>query len=293
MHKYDLAISHQFAAMLIFVFSFGIGLAAWLGYELASRKYNPINYAVHYADQEEIQKVNVVEKQYVEQIENLIKHIGRIEANLIRINALGAHLVEFAQLSPEEFNFDTSPAMGGPLINMEPASLINTIIELERQVEIRFNQLNTLNKILQFQRQHRELKFDSKGSPVKKGWISSYFGHRIDPITGQRAWHGGVDIVAPEGAPIKALASGIVTQSAERGAYGNLIEINHGNGLATRYGHNKKLLVKTGQLVKKGQTIALLGSTGRSTGPHVHLEVHKNGQSVDPGHYFPDLMKKS
>lgn len=289
----DLAISHQFAAILLFIFTAGMGLAVWLGYEIAERKYthNIPYFAVHHNIEDDRNKILEWQKQNAQQIELLTNHLGRIEANLIRINALGAHLVEYANLSPEEFNFEQAASIGGPYIPLEANSLLSTIKELDRVIDIRLNQLSALNQILQFKKQRHELTFDNKGKPVN-GWISSYFGPRIDPITHQKAWHSGVDIVAKEGAPIKALAGGIVTQSAVKGAYGYMVEIDHGNGLKTRYGHNKSLLVKTGQLVKKGQAIALLGSSGRSTGPHVHLEVHKDGKTVDPGLYFADLRRR-
>lgn len=291
--KSDLAISHQFAAILLFIFTSAIGLSIWLGYEIACRKHANSNtyFAVHYStDDADRNKLLEWQKQNAQQIDVLTRHIGRIEANLIRINALGAHLVEYANLSREEFNFEQAAAVGGPYIPLEPNALLTTIKEFDRLIDIRLNQFSALNQILQFRKQRHELSFDNKGKPVN-GWISSYFGPRKDPLTGEKAWHSGVDIVAKEGAPIKALAAGIVTQSAVKGAYGYLVEIDHGSGLKTRYGHNKALLVKTGELVKKGQSIALLGSSGRSTGPHVHLEVHKDGKTVDPGLYFTDLRR--
>jgi murein DD-endopeptidase MepM/ murein hydrolase activator NlpD len=115
-----------------------------------------------------------------------------------------------------------------------------------------------------------------------QGWISSYFGHRADPFTGRNAFHRGLDFAGPAGAEVVAVASGVVTYSKERFGYGKCVEINHGNGYVTRYAHNQRLLVALGETVQKGQAIAQIGSTGRSTGPHLHFEVLKQGRAVDP-----------
>jgi murein DD-endopeptidase MepM/ murein hydrolase activator NlpD len=117
---------------------------------------------------------------------------------------------------------------------------------------------------------------------VLEGYVSSYFGERQDPFTGHEAWHKGVDFAGQAGAEVVAVAAGIVTRSESSHGYGNLVEINHGNGYVTRYGHSQALLVKTGDIVTRGQPVATIGSTGRSTGPHVHFEVLRNGQHVNP-----------
>jgi murein DD-endopeptidase MepM/ murein hydrolase activator NlpD len=124
------------------------------------------------------------------------------------------------------------------------------------------------------------------GRPVESGWISSGYGRRSDPITGKRTLHEGVDFAGKSGSDILAVASGVVVFAGEKSGYGRLVEIDHGNGLSTRYGHNSKLLVQEGEVVKQGQTIALLGSTGRSTGPHVHFEVLRGGRHVNPARYL-------
>jgi murein DD-endopeptidase MepM/ murein hydrolase activator NlpD len=126
------------------------------------------------------------------------------------------------------------------------------------------------------------------GSPVKNGWVSSGYGKRTDPFTGKKEFHKGVDFAGKAGSEVLSVGDGIVSWVGERTGYGNLVEITHGNGYVTRYGHNKKLLVAVGDTVKKGQQIAVLGSTGRSTGPHVHLEVVHNDQQVNPSKYITD-----
>ena len=120
------------------------------------------------------------------------------------------------------------------------------------------------------------------GRPITKGWLSSYYGVRKDPFSGKPAVHKGLDFAGKEDGEIIATGSGVVTWADDRYGYGQLIEINHGKGLKTRYGHNKKLLVKVGEVVSKGQVIARMGSTGRSTGPHVHYEILRNNAQIDP-----------
>jgi murein DD-endopeptidase MepM/ murein hydrolase activator NlpD len=124
------------------------------------------------------------------------------------------------------------------------------------------------------------------GKPVAGGWVSSHFGYRSDPFTGHRAWHKGVDIAGKTGTDVVAVAAGVVTRADNVTGYGNMVEIDHGEGYVTRYGHNKENKVKAGDLIEKGQVIAAMGSTGRSTGSHVHFEVYKNGRVVDPSSYI-------
>jgi murein DD-endopeptidase MepM/ murein hydrolase activator NlpD len=125
-----------------------------------------------------------------------------------------------------------------------------------------------------------------QGRPVDEGAITSTFGERLDPITGHYAFHPGVDFAAPEGTSVMSVATGVVTWAGPHPAYGNLVEVNHGNGYSTRYGHNEKVLVKVGDTVLKGQTLALSGSTGRSTGPHVHFEVLRDGAVINPASFI-------
>ncbi|HET7676060.1 MAG TPA: M23 family metallopeptidase [Gammaproteobacteria bacterium] len=131
---------------------------------------------------------------------------------------------------------------------------------------------------------HRNLhqEMQPSGRPVKGGWISSYFGRRVDPITGRMGFHPGIDFAGKLGSPVHAVAAGVVTWAGPWFGYGNLVEIDDGSGYATRYGHNEKILVKVGQTVAKGQVISLMGSTGHSTGPHVHLEVLYHGREINP-----------
>lgn len=124
-----------------------------------------------------------------------------------------------------------------------------------------------------------------------KGWLSSGFAYRIDPFTKKRAWHPGIDLSCSHGTPVFVPANGVVVSKGYRGGLGNLLEISHGNGILTRYGHLWKFNVAKGQRVQRGDLIGYVGTTGRSTGPHLHFELHKNGKAVDPLKYIIEDVK--
>ena len=218
-------------------------------------------------------------------LDALASRIGLMQADVIRLNALGERLIKVAGLDASEFDFDHTPSFGGP---QEPESTVsvnfdNVIDDLNEQLASRELQLDVLEDILL----NRQRRTESKptGRPIAKGWTSSYYGKRTDPFTGKLAMHKGMDFAGKEGSEIIAVAGGVVTWAGERYGYGNLVEINHGNGYTTRYGHNASLLVKVGDTIEKGQVISLMGSTGRSTGPHVHFEVLKNDRQINPARF--------
>jgi murein DD-endopeptidase MepM/ murein hydrolase activator NlpD len=219
----------------------------------------------------------------------LTLRVAELQARLVRLDALGERLTSIAKLDKGEFDFSQPPALGGPETSSpdEPHSapdFESVIGQLAKQIEDRQQQLETLETLLANRKIQRDLFI--AGRPIKKGWMSSRYGRRTDPFTGRIAWHSGVDFAGKDGADIVAVAAGVVTWSAERHGYGQMVEISHGNGYSTRYAHCKENLVKVGDVVKKGQIIALMGSTGRSTGPHVHFEVYKHGRAVDPATYI-------
>lgn len=285
--KAGFQISYQ-TAIFMLLGTVLIGLSSlWGGYQLACSKM-----AKYPVSAPMIEQQTVIEPLTDEHLQVLTRHIGRIEANLMRINALGERLVLSAHLDPQEFDFSHDVPVGGTFMRENThEELLTTLHQLSAMLDKRYAQLMTLHQTLQLHWGQGELSFSGVGKAVTNGWISSFFGPRYDPFTGRKTWHAGVDIVGKEGSEIKALAAGVVSFADTKGGYGRFVEIKHSNGLTTRYGHNKELLVRSGQVVRKGQTIALLGSSGRSTGPHLHLEVHKNGQAVDPGDYFPDLKR--
>jgi murein DD-endopeptidase MepM/ murein hydrolase activator NlpD len=223
------------------------------------------------------------------QLEALTVRLATLQARLLRMEALGERITTVAQLDSGEFDFSADPAVGGPLsdetIPYSPPAFVDAISELELQIADRAQQLEILEGLMA-ERQF-EADVSLTGRPIRQGWISSPFGRRTDPFTGQLAWHSGIDFAtAAAGADIVAVAAGVVTASGDRDGYGLAVDINHGNGYVTRYGHAEKLLVEVGEIIAKGQVIALVGSTGRSTGPHVHFEVYKHGRVVDPASYI-------
>lgn len=215
--------------------------------------------------------------------------IAQLQARIVRLDALGEWLTTVGRLDEGEFDFSQAPAMGGPenpvdVAGYEPPAYMELLDQLARDIEDREQQLGVLETLLVDRKMQRDVFI--AGRPVIKGWMSSRYGHRNDPITGKRAWHNGVDFAGKDGADVIAVAAGVVVFAGERSGYGKMVEINHGSGYATRYGHHKELSVKAGDIVRKGEVVGLMGSSGRSTGPHVHFEVFKNGRIVDPATYI-------
>ena len=222
-------------------------------------------------------------------LDALAMRVGQLQAQMLRLNALGERLVSKADLDEQEFDFDAIPATGGPqqTADLSPTGLDQFIAILDRMdagLTDREHKLGVVETLL-MDRSLSERVIPS-GRPIRKGWLSSKFGKRADPFTGKQEHHKGVDFAGREGADVLAVGDGVVTWSGKRSGYGNLVEINHGNGYVTRYGHNKANTVEAGETVKKGQQIAMIGSTGRSTGPHVHFEVLRNGRQVNPAKFI-------
>jgi len=223
-----------------------------------------------------------------ENINALTLRLAELQSRVIRLDALGQRLTEMAKLDKGEFNFDEKPSLGGPaqvadLGEADLGSFLDSFDVLAKQLEDREQQLAVLESLM-MSRSLEEEVFPA-GFPAEKGWISSRFGIRTDPFTGRPARHDGIDIAGKLGSKVLSVASGVVTWSGERYGYGNLVEVNHGNGYVTRYAHNSEHLVAVGDTVKKGQPLALMGSSGRSTGPHIHFEVLRHGNVVNPLKY--------
>jgi murein DD-endopeptidase MepM/ murein hydrolase activator NlpD len=230
-------------------------------------------------------QIEDVKRVLQEKVNALALRVGQMNANVIRVNALGKRLTHMAKLNDGEFDFSNPPALGGADSGADgqPAQIPNLttmVDDLQTQLSSREQQLGVLENLILNRELNKQVY--PEGRPVEEGFISSYFGRRADPFTGYSAVHKGLDFAGPEGTKVISVAAGLVTYAGERTGYGQMIEINHGNGLATRYAHNEQLLVKQGDMVRKGQEVALMGSTGRSTGPHLHFEVLKNGTQVDP-----------
>lgn len=230
-------------------------------------------------------QIHAARQKLDEQLADLAARVGQVNAQMLRVNALGKRLTEMAHLDKGEFNFDTPPPQGGPEAEaQEPTAaagdLDDVLGRLEAQLIDRERQLVILETFISA-RMLTKLGVPS-GSPLPGAWVSSEFGRRADPFTGALAFHAGIDLAAGEGSRVHSVAPGVVTWAGERSGYGQLVEINHGNGYITRYAHNSRVLVHVGDKVDKGQTVSQVGSTGHSTGPHLHFEVLKNGQAVDP-----------
>ena len=234
------------------------------------------------AEQGEIAQLR---SQMQDKVDALAMRLGLLDANIIRLNALGKRLTAMANINSSEFDFDHDPAMGGP---EDPAdahvaamsTLTGMIDDLSQTIDQRSAQFNALANVMLGRQLSAEIR--PSGRPVRDGYISSGFGVRMDPFTGEEGIHKGVDFAAPAGTEVLAVAAGVVTWAGPREGYGNLVEIEHGKGYSTRYAHNSAILVHVGDEVQRGQPIARVGSTGRSTGPHVHFEVLRGGVQINP-----------
>jgi len=221
-----------------------------------------------------------------QQLTALTMKLAELQSQVLRLNALGDRLASEASIPEDEFNFQQLPPAGGPMLQSQTnhkkslAEMLIDISILEESLRHEENQLTTLESVTLGH--HIESTSYLSGRPIAKGWLSSYYGVRKDPFSGKPAVHKGLDFAGKEDTAIIATASGVVSWASDRYGYGQLIEINHGRGLKTRYGHNKNILVKVGEVVSKGQVIARMGSTGRSTGPHVHYEILRNNAQIDP-----------
>ncbi len=230
-----------------------------------------------------------VHKAAEDNLNALTLRLGRMQAQMLRLDTLGERLVQQSDLDVAEFDFNMPPPVGGPhnsasLSTITVPDFLAMLEELDTTAKDRQIKLVALERLIMNRNLHERII--PSGHAVEHGLLSSKYGKRIDPFTGKQEDHKGIDIASKEGSSILAVADGIVTWSGERAGYGKLVEINHGNGYVTRYGHNKQQLVEAGNMVRKGEAIALMGSTGRSTGPHVHIEVMHNGKHVNPGKYL-------
>jgi len=222
-------------------------------------------------------------------LDSMAVRLSTLQGHIMRLNALGSRLAYMAELDEIDFSLDENPGMGGPISASIQQSLsvpdfLDAMDRLSREIEDRNDKLIAIESMLI----DRNLQSETAptGRPIQDGWVSSLFGWRADPITGRKEMHDGMDFAAKFGTEITSVGAGIVTWSGRRAGYGNMVEIDHGNGYMTRYAHNRKNLVAVGEKVEKGSIIAIMGSTGRSTGSHVHFEVLKDGKFVNPKQFI-------
>ncbi|MCH1487615.1 MAG: peptidoglycan DD-metalloendopeptidase family protein [Pseudomonadales bacterium] len=239
--------------------------------------------------------LQVTREQVEMELAGLTAKVATLQARIMRLDALGEQMAEVADLDHGEFDFSQPPAVGGPELQVDAAeqglntpALAGELGQLLDQLDVLIKDREGQLAILDRQLAAREFKSQAfvAGRPIKRGWMSSAFGHRTDPFTGKKAWHNGVDFAGKSGSDVIAIASGVVTAAEKRYGYGLMVEINHGDGFVTRYAHNASNLVAIGDIVEKGGVVAKMGSTGRSTGPHVHFEVLRNGKAMNPEHYI-------
>lgn len=231
-----------------------------------------------------------------ESLDTMAKRLGQMQAQMQRLDALGVRLTKISGINPKEFSFDKPPAQGGAYLpsasrDISLNGLSDQMSGLTLSIDDRNDKLVALETMLMQDRSNAWLI--PSAMPVKNSWYSSNFGWRIDPFTGKEAMHEGIDFVVPTGTPIYASAGGVVDYAGMHPQFGNLVEIDHGNGVITRYAHNSKVLVRVGQMVRRGQEISLSGSTGRATGPHMHFEVRYKGVAQNPVRFLKDAESKA
>ncbi len=295
-HTVDLSVLAR-TALVVVVLGIPLISGLWLGSLMSDKNWelvfeNTLN---------EMRQQILVQYKDVEsgkhEVENALSamtaKLAQMRSRLVRLDALGEQLTQIANLQNGEFDFSTSAGLGGPndSLNSELTSSMSSqqqikmmFASLENNISDREAQLNVLQSMMSDDRLKNEATI--AGRPILKGWLSSQYGMRTDPFHGKQQWHSGIDFAGREGSDIIAVAAGVVTWSGTQSGYGKMVEINHSDGYVTRYAHNKENLAKLGAIVKRGDVIAKMGSTGRSTGPHVHFEVYKNGRTVDPSTYI-------
>lgn len=228
------------------------------------------------------------EAQVKENLDALAAKVGELQARILRLDAFGERLAKAAGIKREEFRFDEKPGQGGPVVPLGPDLTVpqfqRMLDDMSRLVDDRGEKLGVLDSFFMDDRLAR--KTVPTTMPVSGGYYSSNYGYRLDPITGHSEFHTGVDIVAGIGTKVMAAAGGVVSYSGTMPEYGNVVDVDHDNGLTSRYAHLSKRLVKAGDVVMKGQLIALVGNTGRTTGPHLHFEVREKGIPLNPNKFL-------
>jgi len=221
-------------------------------------------------------------------LDALALELGQLQAHATRLDALGSRLTKIGKLDDGEFDFSSTPALGGPEaegtgLDFMSSDFGKALVDLRGRFDTQDDQLGLLEDLLLDRDLDKSLV--PKGMPVASGYISSGFGTRVDPINGRFAFHSGVDFSGAYGTQVMAVADGVVTFAGFKNGYGNTIDIDHGNGYKTRYAHNSKNVAKVGDRVRADEIVAKMGSTGRSTGSHVHFEVLLDGKPVNPASF--------
>lgn len=270
------------------LFAGGMYFALAHSEDALSRMYGATGLAWQREIREQRETIDDARDQTNQQLNALAARVSKLQGHVLRLDALGERLAGMANLEDMEFGADNPPGMGGPepayQTEMETGDLVNALDRLASDLDERSDKLQAIEQMLLTRNLRNQIM--PAGTPVKGGWISSFFGMRTNPISGRREMHEGIDFAGRQGLTVRAAGDGVVIWSGRRGGYGNIVEISHGDGYITRYAHNNENLVNVGQRVSKGEAIARMGSTGRSTGAHVHFEVLHDGKVVNPTNYI-------
>lgn len=274
------------AATLALLVGFGAAFLYWLTFTRAADSRFPVvrELLLSATEDEALSKDRFLRAN----LNAMAVKLGEMQAQLLRLDALGERVSALAGLKPGEFSPAQGGGRGGALVPLEAASTLGDfqlqLDGLSAQLEKRADYLSILETELMNAKLRSKMMPTT--APVSTGYNGSAFGVRFDPITGQRAWHQGVDFVAPPGTPIMAAAGGVVIAAEWHPTFGNMVDIDHGNDIVTRYAHASRLLVKVGEIVRRNQKIATVGNTGRSTGPHLHFEVHVKSVPQNPAKFL-------
>lgn len=241
---------------------------------------------------EQNHKLQLAIKNKQQYLSKITQQVAELQSRQTRIEALAATLSKDANLE-DVFDFSRPPAVGGPDdlgSSIEATALPEQLAKLDADINRSADQLN---RFANYFSKQKHPQYFVKTPPIEKGWLSSNYGMRRDPFSGRHTMHSGLDFAGKSGSSILAVADGTISFAGQRAGYGNVIEITHSQGFVTRYAHCKKLMAKVGSKVKAEQVIATMGSTGRSTGPHVHFEVLKNDKQVNPNEYLRHVLPTS
>jgi len=266
----------------------GMGCLIGFGAGIGGSMFNDSRLHAKVAQQE--RELAQAQKDAQTQVNALAARMGELQAQATRLNALGERLTQMGKLEDGEFDFNETPGLGegepGPTQDI-PVSAVNADLQvLEQRFAASGRQLSVMESLM-FDHQLEQNAVPSR-MPIRNTYITSNFGTRSDPFGRGAATHKGMDFHAKVGDPVMSVADGVVSFAGVKGGYGNVVDVDHGNGYVTRYAHNSRLVVKPGDLVRAGQEVAKAGSTGRSTGAHVHFEVWERGQVVNPRKFLGD-----
>ncbi|HEX2604016.1 MAG TPA: M23 family metallopeptidase [Oxalicibacterium sp.] len=288
-HARSVTLTRRHLLLIFFLFSFmllgGAALLSYLVMRNASDLPSPLRDMVAVSSPSDDGKKDKFVK---ENLGLMARKLGEMQAQMMRLDALGERVQGLAGVKPTEFNFHESPGRGGPEVSMDShggheltMSEFQTLLDtMSADLDRRTDYMNVVESALMADKIRSRMLPTSQ--PVNVAYNSSSFGWRLDPFTGRTAMHEGIDFPASVGTPIVAAAGGVVTVAEYHPQYGNLLEIDHGNDLTTRYAHTSRILVHVGDIVRRGQHVADVGTTGRSTGPHLHFEVRIRGVAQDP-----------